>query len=224
MAATSLEGSYSGLAPFSYPTISKPLQTYYRVFGSLTSKTTPLIVLHGGPGYPHNYLLNISYLTKNFSIPVIFYDQIGCGLSTHLPETASTPEIWNEEIFFAQLNQLISHLGIEQYDILGQSWGGMLGSAFAATKPAGLRKLVLANAAASKAASLASRVVFRKKLPVELREVLDRAEQSGEWRSKEVGVVMEEVFKRHICTVVPMPEDMVAAAEGSKDNTVNNAM
>lgn len=149
MAATSLEGSYSGLAPFIYPTIPKPLQTYYRIFDTLSSSLTPLIIIHGGPGFPHNYLLNLSALTHTYSIPIILYDQIGSGLSTHLPETSSTPSLWTEDIFFAQLHQLLSHLNISTYDILGSSWGGMLGSAFAATKPPGLRKLVLSNSAAS---------------------------------------------------------------------------
>lgn len=165
MAATSLEGSYDGLAPFTYPAIAKPLQTYYRVFGDLKSNITPLVCLHGGPGYPHNYLLNHSILTNTKSIPVIFYDQIGSGLSTRLTETASTPEIWTEEIFFEQLRQLLSHLGIQKhYDILGHSWGGMLGSAFASTRPDGLRRLILANSAASKHHSIANRVKYRKQV------------------------------------------------------------
>ncbi|KAL5325014.1 hypothetical protein ACEPPN_006136 [Leptodophora sp. 'Broadleaf-Isolate-01'] len=226
MAATSLEGSYYGLAPFIYPAVNKPLQTYYRVFGDLKSTITPLIVIHGGPGFPHNYLLNFSILTHTKSIPVIFYDQIGSGLSTHLPETASTPELWNEEIFFEQLRQLLSHLAIEKkYDILGHSWGGMLGSAFAATKPSGLRRLILSNSAASKALSIANRLKCRKKLPQDMQDVLNKAEETGNWRSKEVGVVMNEFAARYVCTVSPVPEDMKESERlYVEDTTVATAM
>ncbi|PVH86176.1 alpha/beta-hydrolase [Cadophora sp. DSE1049] len=227
MAATPLSGSSSGLAPFNYPSAGdKPLQTYYRVFGNLQSSVTPLIVLHGGPGFPHNYLLNISTLTHTHSIPVIFYDQIGSGLSTRLPETASTPSLWDEEIFFEQLRQLLAYLGVEKkYDILGSSWGGMLGSAFASTKPTGLRKLILSNSAASKALSIANRWKFRKQLPQEMQEVLDHADKTGNWNSKEVGAVMQEFTIRHVCTVSPLPDDvMVSERLYDEDTTVATAM
>jgi L-proline amide hydrolase len=226
MAATSLEGSHDGLAPFTYPATSKPLQTYYRVFGDLKSTITPLVCIHGGPGFCHNYLLNHSILTKTDSIPIIFYDQIGSGLSTRLPETASTPELWTEEIFFEQLRQLLCYLGIEKrYDILGSSWGGMLGSAFASTRPEGLRKLILANAPASKEASILNRKKYRKLLPKGMQEVLDRNEAAGTWDAKEVGVVMQEFMRRHACNVVPWPEDMMASIRlSSEDRTVVHAM
>jgi len=174
----------------------------------------------------HNYLLNHSILTSTHSIPVIFYDQIGSGLSTRLPETAPTPELWTEEIFFEQLRQLLSHLGIEKrYDILGSSWGGMMGSAFASTRPDGLRKLILANSAASKELSILNRKRYRKQLPKDMQDVLDKAEESGTWGSKEVGVVMEEFMRRHACNVVPIPEDIVASIRlSNEDRTVVHAM
>ncbi|KAK0105390.1 hypothetical protein ONS95_004235 [Cadophora gregata] len=227
MAATPLSGSSSGYAPFKYPgTGSKPLQTYYRVFGNLQGSVTPLVVLHGGPGFPHNYLLNISSLTHTHSIPVVFYDQIGSGLSTRLPETASRPSLWDEEIFFEQLRQLLAFLGIEkQYDILGSSWGGMLGSAFASTKPPGLRKLILSNSAASKALPIANRWKLRKQLPQEMQHVLDHADRTGDWNSKEVGAVMQEFSVRHVCKVTPLPEDVVVSERlYGEDTTVATAM
>jgi proline-specific peptidase len=225
MAATPLEGSYDGLAPFNYPAAAKSLQTYYRVFGDLKSNIIPLVCIHGGPGFCHNYLLNHSILTNTYSIPVIFYDQIGSGLSTRLPETASTPELWTEEIFFEQLRQLLTYLGIEKrYDILGSSWGGMMGSAFASTRPTGLRRLILANAPASKELSILNRRKYRKQLPKEMQDVLDRNEEAGTWDSKEVSVVLEEFMRRHACNVVPLPEDMMASIRMNKqDTTVVNA-
>ena len=41
----------------------KGYRTYYKVYGNLKSGT-PLVVLHGGPGYPHYTLENISELLK----------------------------------------------------------------------------------------------------------------------------------------------------------------
>ena len=36
----------------------------------------PIIVCHGGPSFPHNYLLPMKLLTE-FGYPVVFYDQAG---------------------------------------------------------------------------------------------------------------------------------------------------
>jgi proline iminopeptidase len=42
----------------------------------------PLLVLHGGPGAPHDYLEPLAALADER--PVIFCDQLGCGASDRL--------------------------------------------------------------------------------------------------------------------------------------------
>lgn len=69
----------------------KPCKTWYTVFGDLEGWIQkPLVGLHGGPGVTHHYLLNLSRLSAAYSIPVVLYDQIGNGKSTHLPEKRET--------------------------------------------------------------------------------------------------------------------------------------
>ena len=140
-----------GTVEYKIPGIEKSCQTWYKVFGDLKSDTrTPLVVLHGGPGAPHNYLLSIADLATTHQIPVVFYDQIGCGQSTHLQEKGGDESFWTEQLFIDELHNLLDHIGIhERYDILGHSWGGMLGCRFATTNPKGLRRLVVAESPAS---------------------------------------------------------------------------
>jgi hypothetical protein len=58
---------------------------------------------------------------------VIFYDQLGAGRSTHLRD--KEPGFWTVELFLAELDNLLRHLGHrEGLPPLGQSWGGMLGA------------------------------------------------------------------------------------------------
>ena len=40
------------------------------------TQKVPIIVCHGGPSFPHNYLLPMKLLTE-FGYPVVFYDQAG---------------------------------------------------------------------------------------------------------------------------------------------------
>jgi pimeloyl-ACP methyl ester carboxylesterase len=108
-------------------------------------------VLHGGPGACHEYLLPLTDLSS--SRPLIFYDQIGNGKSTHLPDKAGDEAFWSVTLFQNELNNLISHLGLKDrpIDVFGHSWGGMLAAVWAATpsSSANLRRLVIANSLAS---------------------------------------------------------------------------
>ena len=67
-------------------------RVWYEVHG--TGTRTPLLVLHGGPGIPHDYLANLALLGDER--PVVFYDQLGCGKSDR-PED---PALWTREKFW----------------------------------------------------------------------------------------------------------------------------
>ena len=54
-----------------------------------TGHGTPLLVLHGGPGIPHDYLANLAELGDQR--PVVFYDQLGCGKSDRPATTSAGP-------------------------------------------------------------------------------------------------------------------------------------
>lgn len=94
-----------------------------------------------------------------------------------------------------------------------------MGSDFAHLRPAGLRRLILANSAASKSRSTANRKKFREQLPQELQDVLDRVEKENAWSSGEAGVVMTEFNRRHVCTVFPESEDTMASIRASNEDT-----
>lgn len=122
------ESFKDGSIPFDIPGRSDiTCFTYYKIFGDLSSGAPPVVVLHGGPGAGHEYLLPFAELWPQYGLPVIFYDQIGCASSTHLPQTAGDKEFWQEALFIAELNNLLDclHLRVGPgFHLLGQSWGG----------------------------------------------------------------------------------------------------
>src|ERR1700727_229177 len=93
-----------GTVPFKIQHIDTPCHTYYKIIGDLSSNSPRLVVLHGGPGTGHEYLLPFGRLWQQFGIPVVFYDQIGCAASTHLPQTAGDESFWQESLFLAELD------------------------------------------------------------------------------------------------------------------------
>ena len=195
--------SREGTIRFHHPSIplTTPCHTWYRVFGDLSAGSTPLIVLHGGPGACHNYLVNLSLLSTRFGVPVIFYDQLGNGLSTHLREKRLDTDFWTPELFLAELDNLLRHFGlgetsvvdengvarttVKEYDLLGQSWGGMMGSTWACRQPKGLNRLVISNSPASMKLWVESCRVWIATLPEWARKAINEGEERKKYDSKE---------------------------------------
>lgn len=113
-------------------------KVWYKIAGKKCDKA-PVILLHGGPGYPHNYLTSVAGLSDERR--VIFYDQLGCGKS----KCRDNRKLWNVRRFVRELGNVVKTLGSEGYHLLGHSWGAALAASFAVMKPKGLLSLVLAD-------------------------------------------------------------------------------
>ncbi|KAH6715486.1 Alpha/Beta hydrolase protein [Leptodontidium sp. 2 PMI_412] len=214
-----------GEVDFHVEDVDGPCKTWYKIFGHLTSTSTPLICLHGGPGVPHNYLLSLSAITANISTPVIVYDQLGCGKSTHLPSQPNPEKFWTPNLFLDELQNLIKGLGIEKYSVLGQSWGGMLGAMHAIQKPKGLQKLVIADSPASMELWVKAAEKLKSGMPEDVQEVLERCEKEGKTDSEEYEAAVMVFYQKHLCRVDPFPKDLVDSFEElKKDATVYGTM
>ncbi|KAI0171554.1 Alpha/Beta hydrolase protein [Pestalotiopsis sp. NC0098] len=136
---------------FELPGQNDIYETHSVMIGDLKGPSPPLIVLHDGPGTGFEYLRPLIGIWKNYKIPLIFYDQIGCGQSTHYPEKRADETFWTLELYINQLNDLIEHLGLGEtgFYLFGHGWGGMLAGEFASRRPKGLQKLIIASGPAS---------------------------------------------------------------------------
>ncbi len=84
-----------------------------------------LLVLHGGPGAHHDYLLpQMLRLTERFEL--IFYDQRGGGRSR---TDDRTPITWRTQV--EDLALVLDELELGRADIIGYSWGALLALLFA---------------------------------------------------------------------------------------------
>ncbi|TFL00923.1 proline iminopeptidase [Pterulicium gracile] len=220
----------NGTLPFEVPSLDKPCETWYRIYGSLSStdnKHTPLLALHGGPGFPSDYM---SILGPALAPrPVIIYDQLGNGRSTHLPETMGDTSFWTPELLLSELQNLVTGIGLDTrpggYDVLGHSWGGMLAAMHAVTKPKGLRKLVLVSAPASMPLFLQEQAKLRANLPVDVQEVLTKHEKEDTTDSKAYHEAVQVFNERHMCLITPMPEEFQRSEDWiEKDPTVYHTM
>ena len=215
-----------GEISFEVPVADKPCVTHYWASGDLKSGKTPLVVAHGGPGVTHDYLDNLVKLTEIHGIPIVLYDQIGNGLSTHLPEKKGDTSFWTIQLFIDELNNLITSLGIQdRFDFLGHSWGGALGSTYAATQPKGLRRLVLASSPAAAKDWMIAGLKWQEGLPKDVQDTINKHEKAGTTDSPEYQEAIMMFYQKHVCRIQPWPKNLLASFEWlGKDNTVYHTM
>jgi proline iminopeptidase len=94
----------------------------------------PLIVLHGGPGAHHDYLLpQLLWLTTlGNGFDVVFYDQRGGGRSR-----TDDPAPITVETHVADFAAVVAELQIERAPLVGYSWGALLAMHVVAAAHAG---------------------------------------------------------------------------------------
>ncbi|MHB1549330.1 MAG: proline iminopeptidase-family hydrolase, partial [Acidimicrobiales bacterium] len=198
-------------------------RTWYRITGSLGGTHPPLIILHGGPGAAHDYVDRFKLLADS-ERAVIHYDQIGCGRSTHLPNIG--PDFWTIELFLEELDNLLAHLGISgNYDLLGQSWGGMLAAEHAVRGPAGLRALIIANSPASMVTWVEEANRLRAELPPDVQKTLIEHEKTGTTDSVDYQNAVRVFYSRHLCRIFPWPDELMRSLDQIEaDPTVYHTM
>ncbi|QFZ21580.1 proline iminopeptidase-family hydrolase [Saccharothrix syringae] len=200
-----------------------PYKTWYRVTGELGEGRPPVVVVHGGPGSTHDYLLRLAELAED-GWPVVHYDQLGNGGSTHLRDRGA--DFWTPELFLDELENLLEALDVaDEYVLFGHSWGGVLAAAHAVRQPEGLVGLVVADSPASYPLWIEELAELRKTLPPGVDELLRRHEAAGTTDSREYLEASGVFYQRHVCRVQPLPRDLTATfMELSTDPTVYRAM
>ena len=108
---------------------------FYRVEGE---GPQTLVVVHGGPGNSMESVRpDFGPLARGRR--VIYYDQRGNGRSQLL----ESDEQLAIEHHIADLDSVRRHFGLDRLTLLGNSWGGLLASAYAAAHPDRIERLIL---------------------------------------------------------------------------------
>jgi proline-specific peptidase len=177
-------------------------RTWYRVVGEDEQPgRLPVLCLHGGPGSAWHHMEPYAALAEGRR--VVFYDQLGCGNS--VVDEPHDPAMWTTELYVREVAAIRAELGLERCHIVGHSWGGMLGMAYAITRPAGLASLVVESSPASVTFWLGELDRLRAELPPHVEATLRRHEADGTTGSEEYQQTMMAFYERHVCRV-PWPD------------------
>lgn len=118
-----------------------------QAFGPLNS--TLIICIHGGPGDNFRYLLNCKSLAEK-GYRVVFYDQVGSGLSQRFSNNwyAEKKENTIELVFYKELKNVIDFYKTnpnQKVVLLTHSWGSILATGFAGKYPNEINGMILAE-------------------------------------------------------------------------------
>lgn len=116
---------------------SDGLKVYYDISGRGES----CIFLHGGPGYWSKSFQVYAHDLLEQDLQMVYLDQRGCGRSEH-----SMTQDYSLDRLIMDMEELRISLGIDEWYVMGHSFGGILAVNYAAQFPEQTKGVILANA------------------------------------------------------------------------------
>ncbi|MGI9204196.1 MAG: proline iminopeptidase-family hydrolase [Woeseiaceae bacterium] len=164
---------------------------WYKVSGN--GAGLPLLVLHGGPGGTSCGQSRLEVLGDER--PIIRYDQLGTGRSGR-PEDIN---LWQADLIVERLHALRTALGLDNFHIIGHSWGGALAAAYVIAKGTdGIASVTLSSPLLSTPDWIADANYLRTQLPENVQATLAEHEAAGTVDSDEYQEASRVFYERHI--------------------------
>jgi proline iminopeptidase len=106
-----------------------------------------VLLLHGGPGFTHEYLEAVDSYFPREGIEYYYYDQLGSAYS----DQPDDPALWDLGRFVEEVEQVRTALKLspDNFYLFGHSWGGLLAIEYALRYQQNLKGLVISNMMAS---------------------------------------------------------------------------
>jgi proline-specific peptidase len=187
---------------------SKEGKIYYKIIGEKTS-LPPLLVLHGGPGAPHDYLEPLGKIATDRQ--VIFYDQLGCGKS----ERPKNFNGWTLDYFIDELIIVIDALDLDSFHLLGQSYGAMLAVSYHLSKEDHkIVSLILSGACLSSKRFIDDQRAHIDALPNDIKTAIIECEENKTYDDPRYQEAMMVFYQKHVCRMDPWPECLNRAMAG----------
>jgi proline iminopeptidase len=141
-----------------------------------------LLLLHGGPGFTHEYMECFDSYLPAEGIEYYYYDQLGSYYSDQ-PDDSS---LWDTARFVEEVEQVRQALGLDQdnFYLLGHSWGGILAMEYALKYQEHLKGLVISNMMSNiPAYSAYAKSVFKSTMDPNVLAELQRIEAARDYEN-----------------------------------------
>jgi proline iminopeptidase len=173
-----------------------------------------VLLLHGGPGFGHEYLEAFESFLPQAGIEMYYYDQLGCNNS----DQPDDPSLWTLARYTEEVEEVRRGLGLDEFVLYGHSWGGILAMEYALTYQRHLRGLVISNMTAGVQAALKRSAAIKLQLPHDTLARLNALEARQAYDSPEYQkIMMEDLYPKMLCRTKPWPEPVMRALRHAND-------
>ena len=154
-----------------------------------------ILVVHGGPGVPCNYVRDAHLRYAEQGYRVVSWDQLGCGESDQ-PDDDS---LWTVERYVEEMETVRSALGLGRVAVVGNSWGGMLGLEYCLAHPENVKCFVSSSIAYDFREVQQGFVRCKQNLGDETVLMMARRESEGTTEHPEYQAAQKILLYRHMC-------------------------
>lgn len=195
-----------------------PIQTSKGTFNVWTKRIgnnprIKVLLLHGGPGFSHEYLEAFDSYFPAAGIEYFYYDQLGSFFSDQPDE----PDLWDTARFVEEVETVRKALGLgpENFYLYGHSWGGILGIEYALKYQTNLKGLIVSDMVGSIPLynEYAKKVIFPQMDPAVLAEI-QKLEATGDTQNpRYMELLVPHHYEKHIIRmpVAEWPEPLQRA-------------
>jgi proline iminopeptidase len=161
-----------------------------------------VLLLHGGPALTHEYMECFESFFPQAGIEFYHYDQLG----SHYSDKPENDSLWTIDRFVEEVEEVRQELGLDKdnFYILGNSWGGILGMEYALKYQQHMKGLLVSHMTADFDKYEAYNAKLRSKMRKSLTDSLDSYEQKEDYHNQEyLDLVFNEYYTQHICRFAP---------------------
>ncbi len=168
----------------------------YKVMSySIGSGDNVLLILHGGPGVPSNYLRDTHRVFSNQGYRVVIWDQLGCGES----DKPDDDSLWTVSRFVEEVEIVRHSLQLGKVNILGQSWGGVLGLEYCLKYQSNVNTFIATNTSFNIPLMQQGFINYKKSLGEDIFKMMLEHESKGSTEHPEYQAVLQKLIRKHIC-------------------------
>ena len=165
-----------------------------------------ILLLHGGPAMGHEYMECFESFFPQQGFEFYEYDQLGSSYSDQPKDTS----LWTIEHYVEEVEQVRKALGMnkDNFYILGNSWGGMLGMEYAFKYQDNLKGLLISNMMAScPDYGKYAENVLAKQMDPKVLDTIRNIEARGDFSNpKYFELLMPNFYQQHLCRLSEWPD------------------
>jgi proline iminopeptidase len=165
-----------------------------------------VLLLHGGPSMTHEYMECFESFFPKEGFEFYEYDQLG----SYYSDQPTDSSLWVTERFVEEVEQVRKAIGADKnnFFILGNSWGGILGMEYALKYQQNMKGLIVANmvASAPEYGRYSEEVLGKQMDPKVLAEIRAIEAKNDFANPRYMELLLPNFYKQHLCRLEEWPD------------------